>query len=160
MPIHAGFLTLIVRFSGISLKIDGKLPGLGFAISSVLSSVPCLDLFGFKVGVLFFHFQLSQSPSLWHLSFKVYSILCNIDRMRQVDLSSLHLHSFLSEPLRGIEILVLIRRERRAPHQGCSPTRHRRLLTFMCFSCVSCFRPCASRALSRRFIYFGYILCE
>lgn len=59
MPIHAGFLTLIVRFSGISLKIDGKLPGLGFAISSVLSSVPCLDLFGFKVGVLFFHFQLS-----------------------------------------------------------------------------------------------------
>lgn len=97
MPIHAGFLTLIVRFSGISLKIDGKLPGLGFAISSVLSSVPCLDLFGFKVGVLFFHFQLSQSPSLWHLSFKVYSILCNIDRMRQVDFSSLHLHSFLSE---------------------------------------------------------------
>ncbi|GFS28587.1 hypothetical protein Acr_00g0002650 [Actinidia rufa] len=42
-----------------SAKIDGKLPGLGFAISSVLSSVPCLDLFGFKVGVLFFHFQLS-----------------------------------------------------------------------------------------------------
>jgi len=31
MPIHAGFLTLMVRFSGISLKIDGKLPGLGFA---------------------------------------------------------------------------------------------------------------------------------
>ncbi|GFS28859.1 hypothetical protein Acr_00g0004320 [Actinidia rufa] len=43
-----------------SAKIDGKLPGLGFAISSVLSSVPCLDLFGFKVGVLFFHFQLRK----------------------------------------------------------------------------------------------------